>query len=60
VSAGSQPQLIIEDDGVGPGDAARHGGLADLAVRAEQLGGQLEVAATDPGTRLTWSVPLAT
>lgn len=58
VSAGSQLRLTIEDNGAGPDDAARRSRLANLAVRAEQLGGQLEVAAADPGTRLIWSVPL--
>jgi signal transduction histidine kinase len=60
VSAGSQLRLTIADNGAGPDDDARRSGLANLAVRAEQLGGRLTVIATDPGTRLIWTVPLAT
>jgi signal transduction histidine kinase len=60
VSAGSQLRLTLEDNGAGPHDAARRSGLANLAVRTEQLGGRLVVDAADPGTRLIWSVPLAT
>ena len=51
---------IIEDSGVGPGTRADEGrGLANLAQRAERLGGQIAVEPRDGGgTRVCWSVPL--
>ena len=59
VSAGDALRIEITDDGVGTAGAARRSGLANLAARAEQLGGTFEVGAADGGgTRLVWEVPL--
>lgn len=60
VSAADMFTLVISDDGHGiPADNHRHSGLANVARRAEQLGGTCEI--TDPaegGTRVCWTVPL--
>ncbi len=58
--------LEITDDGVGIGDTQRRSGLANLRLRAEQLGGTLVITTgapesthpTQEGTRLRWSIPL--
>ena len=54
--------LVVTDDGIGidvegPG---RRSGVANVAVRAQELGGRfrLERVSDAGGTRLTWSVPL--
>jgi signal transduction histidine kinase len=52
--------LRVVDDGVGPPDAStpRGHGLANMAARAEKLGGELVLRAGDPsGTALEWRVP---
>jgi signal transduction histidine kinase len=54
--------LVVADDGVGPPapDAPRGNGLANMAQRAERLGGSCVIAARDGGgTELTWDVPLS-
>jgi signal transduction histidine kinase len=54
-------ELVLEvaDDGMGMGSTTRRSGLANLAARAAQLEGTLEVeSAPGAGTRLTWRVPL--
>ncbi|MBF6234892.1 GAF domain-containing protein [Nocardia farcinica] len=50
----------VRDDGCGiPVDVGRRSGLANLADRAEQLGGVFRLGArTDGGTALHWSAPL--
>jgi len=59
VEVGSDLVLIVRDNGVGLRDATRRSGLANLAERAEQLGGTLKVGAADGGgTELHWQVPL--
>jgi two-component system sensor histidine kinase DevS len=51
--------ITVTDDGAGFPAATTRSGLANLASRADQCGGHLEVGtATDGGTRLVWSVPL--
>lgn len=51
--------LVVEDDGVGPGEADHRSGLRNLSARAERLGGWLSVDALAPtGTRVHWAVPL--
>jgi signal transduction histidine kinase len=54
-------ELVMEvaDDGVGLGPTRRRSGLANLAARADQLGGEMELL-SEPGagTRLIWRVPL--
>jgi signal transduction histidine kinase len=52
-------RVRVEDDGVGMADGQPRSGLANLARRAERLGGTLSVDAREPaGTRLCWEVPL--
>ncbi|RKN06160.1 GAF domain-containing protein [Streptomyces radicis] len=52
--------LTVADDGVGmPAGEGRRSGLRNMAERAEQLGGTLELTPGDGGgTRLVWRVPL--
>ena len=60
VEVGSDLILVVRDNGVGLRDATRRSGLANLAERAEQLGGTLKVGAADGrGTELHWQVPLS-
>src|SRR5581483_10142413 len=56
---GTCATLTVVDDGVGiPADPARRSGLANLAQRADELGGSFSVAAgADGGTVLTWTAP---
>jgi signal transduction histidine kinase len=52
--------LKVSDDGTGmPPGTSRRSGLANLAQRAESLGGDFEIQ-SEPGrgTRVTWRVPL--
>jgi signal transduction histidine kinase len=59
VDAGAELVLVVRDDGVGLRDITRRSGLANLADRAEQLGGTLKVGSADGGgTELHWQVPL--
>jgi signal transduction histidine kinase len=59
VEVGSDLVLVVRDNGVGLRDVSRRSGLANLAERAEQLGGTLKVGAADgSGTELHWQVPL--
>ena len=51
--------LEVADDGVGMGDTSRRSGLGNLAARAAQLGGTVQLeSAPDAGTRVSWRVPL--
>ncbi len=55
-------RLTVLDDGVGPpvADAPRGKGLANMAARAEKLGGTFSLGPAEPtGTRLEWRVPKA-
>jgi signal transduction histidine kinase len=53
--------LEVGDDGVGISDTARRSGLGNLAARAAQLGGRLDVeSARGVGTRIVWRAPLQT
>ena len=55
-----QLALEVTDNGVGLGKSDRRSGLANLAARAEQLGGELDLsAAPGGGTSVRWRVPLA-
>jgi signal transduction histidine kinase len=56
---GTHVALTVIDDGVGIPAGGRRSGLANLAERAEQLGGSFGThPGADHGTVLTWSVPL--
>ena len=61
VSADSESELAlrVRDNGVGMRHTTRRSGLANLAERATELGGKLEVTpAEGGGTQLDWRVPL--
>ncbi|MEV7979541.1 GAF domain-containing protein [Streptomyces sp. NPDC086519] len=56
---GREAVLTVSDNGAGPPDAGRDGGLRAMAERAERRGGRLSVSRRDDGgTELTWRVPL--
>jgi signal transduction histidine kinase len=56
---GTHAKLTVIDDGVGIPPKVRRSGLANLAERAEQLGGGFGThPGADRGTVLSWSVPL--
>jgi len=64
VAADGMLALEVTDNGVGITDDKKRSGLRNLARRAEKLGGELRLSAADsaatrPGTRLEWRVPLA-
>jgi signal transduction histidine kinase len=51
--------VLVRDNGRGIGETSRRSGLANLADRAEQLGGKLRVSPADGGgTELEWKVPV--
>jgi PAS domain S-box-containing protein len=60
VSAGDHLAVTVADNGVGLATTTRISGLRNLRSRATALGGHLDLR-TRPhgGTRLTWTVPLA-
>ncbi|MEV0494118.1 GAF domain-containing sensor histidine kinase [Streptomyces atratus] len=56
---GREVRLTVSDSGVGIPADGRRSGLRNMAERAQQMSGNLELASpTDGGTRLTWSVPI--
>jgi signal transduction histidine kinase len=58
-TADGQLVLRIADDGVGLGQSTRRSGLANLADRAEALGGSFTVRpGDDGGTVLLWTAPV--
>jgi PAS domain S-box-containing protein len=59
VTVGEDVALVVTDDGVGSsGDVYGGSGLANLAARAEELGGTSVLAAGPTGgSRLEWRVP---
>lgn len=59
VDAGGTVRLVVRDDGRGLPAGGRRSGLANLARRAEDLGGVFTAgrAGADGGTELVWSVP---
>ena len=63
VEVGSDLILLVTDDGAGIPPDARRSGLANLAERAERLGGALRTGPADEaagtGTVLEWRVPLS-
>jgi signal transduction histidine kinase len=65
VDAGADRMLAVQvtDNGTGIPADGRRSGLRNLAIRAEKLGGELQIGPADPdadspGTRLDWRVPL--
>ncbi|GAA4682081.1 GAF domain-containing protein [Pseudonocardia yuanmonensis] len=59
VEAGADLVVQIVDDGTGMPDDVARSGLHNLADRAEELGGTLEVRRRPGGgTRVTWRVPI--
>lgn len=50
--------LEVADNGRGMPSDGRRSGLANLAARAERLGGTMAIDSTDRGTRVLWRVPL--
>lgn len=51
--------ITVTDDGAGVPEHTTRSGLANLATRADQCGGELVISSgPDGGTRLVWSVPL--
>ncbi|MFD3839460.1 GAF domain-containing protein [Streptomyces sp. NPDC058642] len=52
-------RLTVSDDGVGIPSEGRRSGLRNMAERAQQLGGELELSRSpDGGTVLVWWVPV--
>jgi len=59
VEVGSDLVLRVIDNGTGIGPGTRRSGLANLAERAEGLGGRLQLGAAEGGgTELDWRVPI--
>jgi signal transduction histidine kinase len=59
VQADSELVLRVKDNGTGMGTSTRRSGLANLAERAAELDGKLEITSTTGGgTQLDWRVPL--
>ena len=51
--------VLVRDNGRGIGEMSQRSGLANMANRAEKLGGQLRVSRADGGgTELEWKVPV--
>jgi signal transduction histidine kinase len=60
VAVGDQLVLRVCDDGTGMGQVTRRSGLANLAERAADLGGELMIGpAQGGGTQLDWRVPVS-
>jgi signal transduction histidine kinase len=59
VGADGALMVVVRDDGRGMTGSTRRSGLANLAERAEQLGGVMKAGpAEGGGTELSWQVPL--
>lgn len=56
--AGEMLRLDVTDDGRGIPPSARRSGLANLAARAERLGGAMDIDTGGGGTRIRWRVPV--
>jgi signal transduction histidine kinase len=56
---GREVRLTVSDNGVGIPDEGRRSGLKNMAERAEQFGGRLELNRPEGGgAELVWRVPL--
>ncbi|WP_133916809.1 sensor histidine kinase [Streptomyces sp. NBC_00582] len=56
---GREVRLSVTDNGVGIPDGGRRSGLRNMAERAEQLGGRLELGTPEGGgSALVWRVPV--
>ncbi len=56
---GSEVRLVVSDNGVGIPPDGRRSGLANMAERARQLGGELKLSAPEGGgSTLEWRVPV--
>ena len=51
--------MRVSDDGIGIPEGGRRSGLRNLQIRAEKLGGDLQLALgpSGTGTELIWKVP---
>jgi signal transduction histidine kinase len=58
VSASDRLRIEIADDGIGLPPEGRRSGLANLAQRANALGGTFSAGPAPAGTVLVWDVPL--
>jgi signal transduction histidine kinase len=56
---GEQVRLLVIDDGRGFEPGGRSSGIANMASRAEDLGGTCTVRALDQGTQVSWTAPLS-
>jgi two-component system sensor histidine kinase DevS len=53
-------RVIVADDGIGMPSSGRRSGVANMAARANQLGGSLQIeGGPDGGTTLTMTLPIA-
>ncbi len=60
VTDGREVRLTVSDNGVGIPAEGRRSGLANMAERAQQLGGELTVTTPEGGgSTLMWRVPVA-
>jgi signal transduction histidine kinase len=60
VEAGPELVLLVQDNGTGMKEGGHRSGLANLAERAELLGGMLRTGpANGGGTELEWRLPLS-
>jgi signal transduction histidine kinase len=59
IEAGTDLVLLVKDNGTGMKKTSRRSGLANLAERADALGGTLRTETADGGgTALEWRIPL--